>query len=233
MQDSLLKQIERTVQRLGLKPGDRLPAERKFAENLKVSRNSLRRVLHTLEGRGMVEIRTGSGTYLKTRFFNASDPYLGTGNTSTEKIIADQLETIFLFFPVIVELAGIRMGKKQLDRLQKINVSLSRSFFSKDSRKVWMESLSFFRLIAQGTGNAFMVNIMEEIFAIDMAAFDYFFDVTQKDREQLFGDHVNILKALKEKNHKKARQATQDYVKHLGQILEIGDRLLTDTSGCA
>lgn len=229
MQQSLLKQVELTIQKLGLKAGDRLPAERKLAHDLKVSRNSLRRILHKLEGRGLVDIKKGSGTFLKARFFNPADPYLGTGTISPEKIIADQLETAFIFFPVIVELAGLRMTLAQLEKLQTSNVSLSRSIFSKDPQKVWMESLSFFRLIARGTGNSFMVNIMEEICAIDMEPFTHFFEVTQTSQEKLFGDHVNILKALKEKNCKKAKKVTQEYVRHLSQILEIEDGILQET----
>jgi GntR family transcriptional repressor for pyruvate dehydrogenase complex len=221
MLNDLFKQLEAMVQFLGLKSGDRLPAERIFAARLNISRNSLRRLLHTLEGRGMVEIKKGSGTFLKPRFFNTSDPYLYTDKTPSEKIVADQLEAVFLFFPVIVELACHRMDKAQLDLLQKRNVALSRSTFSKDPQKVWMQSLSFFRLIAEGTGNSFMSNIMEEICAIDMAPFDHFFEGTQISRERLFGDHVNILNSLKEKDCKKAKQAAQDYAIHLSLIVGI------------
>jgi|AVFP01.1.fsa_nt_gi GntR family transcriptional repressor for pyruvate dehydrogenase complex len=229
MQQSLLKQVEQTIERLGIQAGDRLPAERQLARTLNVSRNSLRRLLHSLEGRGLVDIRKGSGTFLKTRFFSPADPYLGIGNTSPEKIVADQLETAFLFFPIMVELAGLRMTPYQVENLQKSNVALSLSIFSKDPQKVWMESLSFFRLIASGTGNSFMVNIMEEICSIDMASFDHFFDITQKSREQLFGDHVNILNALREKDCERAKQVTRDYVRHLGRILESRDTILPDT----
>lgn len=229
MQEALLKQLEHTIERLGLQAGDRLPSERALAAELKVSRNSLRRLLHRLEGRGLVEIKKGSGSFLNTRFFNPVDPCLGMGETSPEKIVADQLETAYLFFPVMVELAGRRMDGSQLDELQKRNVALSRSIFSKDPRKVWMESLSFFRLIALGTGNSFMVNIMEEICSIDMAPFEHFFDVTRKRREQLFGAHVNILNALREKNCTKAKQVTREYVRHLGQILDAWEDILPGT----
>lgn len=228
MQRSLLRQVEQTIQKLGLQAGDRLPAERTLARDLGVSRNSLRRLLHKLEGRGLVDIKKGSGTFLKTRFFNPADPYFGTGDTPPEKIVTDQLETAFLFFPVMVELAGLRMSSSQLDDLKKSNVALSRSIFSKDPQKVWMESLSFYRLIALGTGNSFMMNIMEEICSIDMAPFNHFFEITQKSREQLFGDHVNILNALREKDCKKAKQITREYVRHLSQVLETRDGLIPD-----
>lgn len=227
MLNDLFKQLEATVQSLGLKPGDRFPAERQLAEKLNVSRNTFRRLLHTLEGRGMVEIKQGSGTYLKPRFFNTLDPYWGTEKKSAEKVMADQMESVFLFFPIIVELACHRMTPAQLDLLQKSNVALSRSIFTKDHRKVWLESLSFFRIIAKGTGNSVMCGIMEEIFDVDMIPFDHFFQATQKSREALFGDHVNILNALIEKECTKARQATQNYAIHLNRIIGNNNNTLS------
>lgn len=226
MLNDLFKQLEAAVQSLGLKPGDRFPAERQLAAELNVSRNTFRRLLHTLEGRGMVEIKKGSGTFLKPRFFNTLDPHWGTEKRSVEKVMADQMESVFLFFPIIVELACRRMSTAQLEILQKSNVALSRSIFTEDHRKVWLESLSFFRIIAKGTGNSFMSGIMEEIFDVDMTPFDHFFMATQKSREELFGDHVNILNALIEKDCGKARQATRNYAVHLNRI--IGSNAVSD-----
>ncbi|WP_320040618.1 GntR family transcriptional regulator [uncultured Desulfobacter sp.] len=226
MLNDLFKQLEAIAQSLGLKPGDRFPAERQLAAELNVSRNTFRRLLHTLEGRGMVEIKKGSGTFLKPRFFNTLDPYWGTEKRSARKVMADQMESVFLFFPIIVELACHRMTTAQLDLLQKSNVALSRSIFTKDHRKVWLESLSFFRIIAKGTGNSVMSGIVEEIFDVDMIPFDHFFKATQKSREELFGDHVNILNALIEKDCTKARQVTQNYAVHLNRI--IGNNTLPD-----
>ncbi|MEQ8719571.1 MAG: FadR/GntR family transcriptional regulator [Acidimicrobiales bacterium] len=59
------ERIERLVDELGLKPGSRLPSEREFAEQLSVSRQSIRQALASLESQGYVEIRHGSGAYLK------------------------------------------------------------------------------------------------------------------------------------------------------------------------
>ena len=47
-----------------LKKGDRLPTERKIAEELGTSRNSIRESLRTLENLGIVESKHGSGNYL-------------------------------------------------------------------------------------------------------------------------------------------------------------------------
>lgn len=229
MQQTLLKQLKAIINRLDLQPGNRLPAERKLAQDLKVSRNTLRRLLHMLEGRGLVDIRKGSGTFLQTRFFSPTELFPGDRDKDPEKVVADQLETAFLLFPVMVELAVLRIGTSQLDELRKSNIALSRSIFSKDPQKVWMESFTFFRRIAMGTNNSFMVNIMEEICSIDMVPFKHFFEVNRKSREQIFGDHVNILNALRERNCKKAKQVTREYVVHLSRILEDSNGIIPDS----
>lgn len=64
--------VEVTAQRLqelirerNLQPGQRLPAERALAEQLQVSRSSLREAIHRLSGTGMLQSRRGGGTYLQ------------------------------------------------------------------------------------------------------------------------------------------------------------------------
>jgi GntR family transcriptional regulator, transcriptional repressor for pyruvate dehydrogenase complex len=63
---------ERLVQRLrahvvetGLRPGDRFPPERQLAEQLGVSRATLRQAIVALEVQGLIEVRHGGGTFLR------------------------------------------------------------------------------------------------------------------------------------------------------------------------
>src|SRR5262249_49894174 len=49
----------------GLKPGDRLPPERELCERLKVSRPTLREALKRWAALGILDMRVGSGTYLR------------------------------------------------------------------------------------------------------------------------------------------------------------------------
>lgn len=45
---------------------ERLPAERRLAEELGISRATLRTALRTLVGRGILETRRNSGTFVRT-----------------------------------------------------------------------------------------------------------------------------------------------------------------------
>ena len=60
----LADQLVDHVARAGLRPGDRLPAERVLAEQFGVSRASVRQALVALEVKGVVEVRHGGGVFL-------------------------------------------------------------------------------------------------------------------------------------------------------------------------
>jgi GntR family transcriptional repressor for pyruvate dehydrogenase complex len=62
--DAIVNQIERLILEGTLKPGDRLPAERELAQELNVSRPSLREALLKLESKGLLQSRRGGGTYV-------------------------------------------------------------------------------------------------------------------------------------------------------------------------
>jgi len=60
-------QLSQLIRRGDFRPGERLPAERDLAEQLGVSRPSVREALIALEVEGIVEVRGGSGVFVLDR----------------------------------------------------------------------------------------------------------------------------------------------------------------------
>jgi GntR family transcriptional repressor for pyruvate dehydrogenase complex len=58
--DEIVEQIRSRIQSNELKPGERLPSERDLAEQLGVSRNTLREALRMLESSGLVTLKKGT-----------------------------------------------------------------------------------------------------------------------------------------------------------------------------
>lgn len=65
--EAIIEQIKEYIEKENIKPGDKLLSERKLAERLQVSRNSVREALITLASHDIIDIRHGGGTFLKTK----------------------------------------------------------------------------------------------------------------------------------------------------------------------
>lgn len=61
----LRQALERAIENGSLRPGQALPSERELARKLHLSRMTVRRAFEELEGRGLLEQRQGSGTYIR------------------------------------------------------------------------------------------------------------------------------------------------------------------------
>ena len=63
--EEIVDQIRQLIVDGQIKPGDKLPSERELVESFKVSRSSIREALSALEMMGILEVRTGEGTFIK------------------------------------------------------------------------------------------------------------------------------------------------------------------------
>jgi GntR family transcriptional repressor for pyruvate dehydrogenase complex len=75
--DQVVRHIAVLIERGALKPGDRLVPERELAQELGVSRPTVRAGLHALAAMGVTESRQGAGT-----FITGGPPRLGAGPLS-------------------------------------------------------------------------------------------------------------------------------------------------------
>ena len=63
---SIVEQLVELIQSGALKPGDKLPSERQLIQMLGVGRSSVREALQGLVMMGLVEVRPGQGSYVKS-----------------------------------------------------------------------------------------------------------------------------------------------------------------------
>ena len=65
--EDIVTQLRAMIDDGGLQPGDRLPAERKLAEQFQASRASVREGIRILAESGLLESRQGAGTFVQER----------------------------------------------------------------------------------------------------------------------------------------------------------------------
>ncbi|MCD9025481.1 FadR/GntR family transcriptional regulator [Cohnella silvisoli] len=65
LHESITEEVLKYIEEKGFSQGDRLPTERFFCEQFQISRPSFREAMKKLESFGLIEIRPGSGMYLR------------------------------------------------------------------------------------------------------------------------------------------------------------------------
>src|SRR5580693_687523 len=62
--EQIVQQVEESIRKGAMKPGDQLPSERELAQQFGVSRTAVREAVKTLSEKGLVESYSGRGTFV-------------------------------------------------------------------------------------------------------------------------------------------------------------------------
>ena len=153
-QDIIIRRIRQQLQSGELKPGMRLPAERKIAEQFGISRSYVREALQTLESYGIVETKPQSGTFIVGLDINALDG-----------LVVDSLKLDAYEFASLAEMRGIlevnsarfcaeRRTEQELEDIHNALIAYEEAFKSKDKERLYTTDFEFHRCIAAGCGNS-------------------------------------------------------------------------------
>lgn len=102
-----------------LQPGDRLPAEPDLAEELGLSRATLRQILKTLQTAGIIEARPRAGTVLKRPDPSAIAPFFFAHLDLADVSLRETAEARVSFEPGIAALAARYRKKSDLERIER------------------------------------------------------------------------------------------------------------------
>lgn len=139
--------------------GTRLPAERDLAKQLGVSRPSVREALIALEVEGWVEVRTGSGVYVKDR---AATNGKGQGHTPIPPTEWGPLELIRARRVVegeVAALAAVQAKRKDTDAMRRaidaMQIDADRNVMPLDGDRAFHTS------IVQACGNVVLLETVQ------------------------------------------------------------------------
>jgi DNA-binding FadR family transcriptional regulator len=109
----------------GYRAGSRLPSERRLAESLGVGRSAIREAIAVLEVLGLVEVRVGSGTYVRGTISDLLPQAIDWGLMLGERHTRDLVETRRHLEAVTARLAAQRATdddvahlRERLDRMR-------------------------------------------------------------------------------------------------------------------
>lgn len=162
---SVAEQIIDAINGMEYEVGDRLPSERKIAEQMGVSRNSVREALSALQVIEVVETRAGSGTYVKNlphevNIQNALD-MAQAGEDLLEVWEARREVEIAL-----VKLAWMRAENDLLDELKAILTDLEDAAEKNDYSNYIDTNARFHLKIADFADNSYLKEALEALLKV-------------------------------------------------------------------
>ena len=151
-----------------LKPGDKLPTEYEFMEQLGVSRNSIREAIKMLSSLGVIEIRRGEGTYIADTMSDSVLNPLVIQLAFAQRTPQELIELRIFFDTAVAELVLAKMRDGDLDKLEQINEQMRQEMERQemDSEKVSSLDYKFHTELIKLTRNCFMVTAAAEIYTL-------------------------------------------------------------------
>lgn len=216
--EQIVEQIEQSILKGSLKPGDQLPAERDLAERFGVSRTAVREAVKALREKGLVEAYSGRGTFITNGTSHVIRQSLDLMTRMGTDGSAHLAEVRAILEPEIAALAATRMDEQHLATMREAVAVMDRS--GNDADAYIEADLDFHLALAEAAANPVILSLIDSIVGLLREQRLRIFHVAQgPQRGQLH--HKRILQAAEERDAQQARSAMRD---HLQQIREDSQR---------
>ncbi len=186
--------------------GDKLPNENDLAQELGVSRSTLREAVKILTTSGILEIKRGKGTFVTSNTIINSRDF---GDIASG--LDDLFEMRLMFEPDCAYLAAERATDEEIEIICRYGEEIEKKILSGEDRTV--EEQKFHESIANATHNSFVKQFMPIIFnAIKKGVVVLTQD--QDVSEDNLNDDRLIMEFLKKRNPEGARTAMRLHIIH-------------------
>ncbi len=159
--DQVVRHIAHLIERRQLRPGDRLAPERELAQELGVSRPTVRAGLHALAAMGVTESRQGAGT-----FITEGPPRLGAGPLSfLAALHGFTRDEIFEARKVLeVGAAGLAAERGLTDRLAPMAEEVTGMYASLTEPQTFLlHDVRFHRAVGAAGGNPVLLALVDMV----------------------------------------------------------------------
>ncbi len=198
----VVKKIEQALIRKEIKPGDFLPPEAVLASDLNVGKSSVREALKMLQAMGVVDIRQGQGTQIRTqlgeRLINPLVFQLIIENSNPR----DVAELRMMFEPAYTLLALENATQEDIDRIHEMHNRFEKAIGQ--GTETAEDDIGFHMAILKATHNQFVIRLGQTILELFKPAM---IKSLKGNPEAALHDHSQILEAFRNRDRKKLNQA--------------------------
>ena len=211
--DRVAKQLKDVISQGLFRAGDRLPSERELAEQMGVSRPSVRQALQQLEFRGIVETLHGGGTIVKNiterEIQKPMEVFLG----DDRQRVLELTEVRAYMEALSARKAAINRSEEELARIRYYLEEMEHDFENGEIR--YEIDFKFHTEVAAAAHNTIFLHLMSSIYQL----IDYSIKihreqmfVTRESQERILNHHLRIFKAIQNKDPDEAEAAMKEHL---------------------
>jgi GntR family transcriptional repressor for pyruvate dehydrogenase complex len=225
LKERVINQLTRLIEEGDLHPGDQLPSERELSEELQVSRSTVREGVQFLQAVGLVEIRHGSGTFVRL----AADPGKLRGEWREWTIrhserIRDLLEIRRGLEPFAAELAARRAGPADLEAMEDALARMEPAVTRPNVTALVQADAAFHHAVCAASGNPALAEFADALGEQLMRERGATWDLPDRPKRSL-SEHRAIYQAIRAGDPEGARESA---LEHLISVERDLDRSLLE-----
>jgi len=160
--EQIVQQVEESIHKGALKPGNQLPPERELAHQFGVSRTAVREAVKALREKGLVEAYPGRGTFVTDGTSHAIrqslDRMIRIGQPEGSTYLAEVRE---ILEPEIAALAATRADAEDLTSMHEAVSIMDKA--KRDSDAFIEADLDFHLALAEAAANPLILSLIDSI----------------------------------------------------------------------
>ncbi|MGE7694101.1 FadR/GntR family transcriptional regulator [Lysinibacillus sp. NPDC094177] len=204
-----------------LKPGDRLDSVEQLAEQLQVSRSAIREALSALKAMGLIEIKQGSGTFVKSNQSNQLDFPLSTAILTNKQDISNLLEVRKIIEIGAAASAANHRTEEDIQSMMQILDEMKR--VQGDGELGEKMDFQFHAAISTASQNPLLATILDQVSGLMIETMKetrrIWLYSKKTTSEKLYDEHMQIFLAIKQQNEELAKHAMASHLSNVEKVL--------------
>lgn len=203
--DQALEQLRLRIAQGAWAVGERLPTEPELCAELGISRNTVREAMRVLAFSGLIEIRQGDGSYLRSM----TDP-LGTMRALSHCTLGKAQETRQI---LEVEAIGLAAQRRTASDLRALRTALdaSAALYQGDLEAYISADLAFHQRLVDAAHNPALSELYQYFSAIVGAQLRQTLNLSPR-RQAVFDLHVALLDAVEQQDPERAKSLCRQLI---------------------
>lgn len=215
----IVEEIKNEIIRGELKAGEKLPPQDKWAKAMGVSRGTLREALNQLVLMGIIEMKQGNGTYVKSITPSSFMESLSLALLMDKSSVSELLDARLCIEGAVAFWAAKKATDKDLQELKKTLQQMREALQRNNTEEFIKKDLEFHILIAKSSKNRVLMRVVQTIREVLYQFIADYFSLMPETMKNAINYHTRIFKAIENHDPGKSKKEMEAHITSLTRRL--------------